>query len=73
MVVENVKEMWTKVPKSGKAKKKYKPVNKDRYIYKMFLTWDSDIMVLQNHHCGQVGASSPPSEYPCSFYKDLPL
>uniref|UniRef100_A0A7N5JE90 Small nuclear ribonucleoprotein Sm D2 n=1 Tax=Ailuropoda melanoleuca TaxID=9646 RepID=A0A7N5JE90_AILME len=44
MVVENVKEMWTKVPKSGKAKKKYKPVNKDCYIYKMFLTWDSDIM-----------------------------
>ncbi|KAL1766141.1 small nuclear ribonucleoprotein Sm D2 [Sigmodon hispidus] len=30
MVLENVKEMWTEVPKSGKGKKKSKPVNKDR-------------------------------------------
>ncbi|XP_050019052.1 small nuclear ribonucleoprotein Sm D2-like [Alexandromys fortis] len=37
MVLENVKEMWTEVPKSGKGKKKSKPVNKDRYISKMFL------------------------------------
>lgn len=28
MVLENVKEMWTVVPKSGKGKKKSKPVNK---------------------------------------------
>ncbi|XP_006901334.1 PREDICTED: small nuclear ribonucleoprotein Sm D2, partial [Elephantulus edwardii] len=27
MVLENVKEMWTEVPKSGKGKKKSKPVN----------------------------------------------
>ncbi|KAI0307865.1 Sm-like ribonucleoprotein [Multifurca ochricompacta] len=33
MVLENVKEMWTEVPK-GKGKK---PVNKDRFISKMFL------------------------------------
>ncbi|KAJ7102229.1 hypothetical protein B0H15DRAFT_943181 [Mycena belliarum] len=33
MVLENVKEMWTEVPK-GKNKK---PVNKDRFISKMFL------------------------------------
>ncbi|KAH0515697.1 putative small nuclear ribonucleoprotein Sm D2 [Microtus ochrogaster] len=29
MVLENVKEMWTEVPKSSKGKKKFKPVNKD--------------------------------------------
>ncbi|KAF3816154.1 hypothetical protein GH733_014743 [Mirounga leonina] len=58
MVVENVKEMWTNVPKNGKGKKKYKPVNKDRYISKMFLT--GDIMALQNYHCRQGG--SPQNE-----------
>ncbi|KAG5644737.1 hypothetical protein DXG03_007866 [Asterophora parasitica] len=34
-VLENVKEMWTEIPK-GKNKK---PVNKDRYISKMFLRY----------------------------------
>ena len=29
-VLENVKEMWTDVPKSGKGAKKSKPVNKER-------------------------------------------
>ena len=48
MVLENVKEVWTEVPKSGKGKKKSKPVNKDRYISKMFLRGDSVIVVLQN-------------------------
>ncbi|ELW65462.1 Small nuclear ribonucleoprotein Sm D2 [Tupaia chinensis] len=47
MVLENVKEMWTEVPKSGKGKKS-KPVNKDRYISKMFLRGDLVIVVLQN-------------------------
>ena len=28
MVLENVKEMWTIVPKAGKGKKKSKPINK---------------------------------------------
>uniref|UniRef100_A0A452T1G8 Small nuclear ribonucleoprotein Sm D2 n=2 Tax=Ursus TaxID=9639 RepID=A0A452T1G8_URSMA len=28
MVLENVKEMWTKVPKSGKGEKKSKPVRR---------------------------------------------
>uniref|UniRef100_A0A2K5J805 Small nuclear ribonucleoprotein Sm D2 n=1 Tax=Colobus angolensis palliatus TaxID=336983 RepID=A0A2K5J805_COLAP len=42
MVLENMKEMWTDVPKSGKGKKKSKPVNKDCYIY------NSVIMVLRN-------------------------
>ncbi|VCW78797.1 unnamed protein product [Gulo gulo] len=59
MVVDNVKELWTKVPKSGKGKQ-YKPVNKDCYISKMFLIGDLDFMVLQNLNCRQVGASSPP-------------
>ena len=48
MVLENVKEMWTEVPKSGKGKKKSKPVNKDRYISKTFLCGDSVILVLWN-------------------------
>eukprot|EP01114_Cavostelium_apophysatum_P021712 TRINITY_DN764_c0_g1_i1.p1 TRINITY_DN764_c0_g1~~TRINITY_DN764_c0_g1_i1.p1 ORF type:complete len:127 (-),score=34.36 TRINITY_DN764_c0_g1_i1:153-533(-) len=48
MVLENVKEMWTEVPKAGKGKKKAKPVNKDRFINKMFLRGDSVILVLRN-------------------------
>ena len=48
MVLENVKEMWTEVPKTGKGKKKSKPVNKDRFISKMFLRGDSVILVLRN-------------------------
>ncbi|XP_035570248.1 small nuclear ribonucleoprotein Sm D2-like [Canis lupus dingo] len=47
MVLENVKEMWTKVPKSSKGKKKSKPVNKDHYISKMFLCGHSIIVVLR--------------------------
>lgn len=48
MVLENVKEMWTEVPRTGKGKKKSKPVNKDRFITKMFLRGDSVILVLRN-------------------------
>ncbi|KAI9348426.1 hypothetical protein DFJ73DRAFT_790012 [Zopfochytrium polystomum] len=48
MVLENVKEMWTEVPKSGKGKKKAKPINKDRFISKLFLRGDSVILVLRN-------------------------
>jgi len=48
MVLEDVKEMWTETPKAGKGKKKSKPVNKDRYISKMFLRGDSVILVLKN-------------------------
>ncbi|KAG8936598.1 Small nuclear ribonucleoprotein Sm D2 [Tulasnella sp. 419] len=44
MVLENVKEMWTEVPK-GKNKK---PVNKDRFISKMFLRGDSVVLILRN-------------------------
>ncbi|GKE42216.1 coatomer subunit delta-like protein [Tanacetum coccineum] len=38
----------TEVPKTGKGKKKALPVNKDRYISKMFLRGDSVIIVLRN-------------------------
>ncbi|KAL5139150.1 putative small nuclear ribonucleoprotein Sm D2 [Glycine soja] len=48
MVLENVREMWTEVPKTGKGKKKSQPVNKDRFISKMFLRGDSVIIVLRN-------------------------
>lgn len=48
MVLENVKEMWTEVPKSGKGKKKAKPISKDRFISKMFLRGDTVILVLRN-------------------------
>lgn len=46
LVLENVKEMWTESAKSGKGKKKSKPVNKDRFISKMFLRGDSVILVV---------------------------
>ncbi len=48
MVLENVKEMWTEQPKKGKGQKKAKPINKDRFITKMFLRGDSVILVLRN-------------------------
>ncbi|KAK2087345.1 Small nuclear ribonucleoprotein Sm D2 [Saguinus oedipus] len=48
MVLENVEEMWTEAPKSGKGKKKSKPVSKDRHISKTFLRGDSVIVVLRN-------------------------
>jgi small nuclear ribonucleoprotein D2 len=48
MVLEDVKEMWTESAKTGKGVKKGKPVNKDRYISKMFLRGDSVILVLRN-------------------------
>ncbi|VEL41506.1 unnamed protein product [Protopolystoma xenopodis] len=48
MVLENVKEMWTEHPRPGKGVKKSKPVNKDRFISRMFLRGDSVIIVLRN-------------------------
>merc|ERR1739844_569618 len=56
MVLEGVKEMWTELPKTGKGKKKSKPVNKDRYIPKMFLRGDSVILVLRNPLASAGGA-----------------
>merc|ERR1711904_580525 len=43
MVLENVKEMWTEIPKTGRGKKASTPVNKERFISKMFLRGDSVI------------------------------
>lgn len=45
MVLENVKEMWTEIPRLSDGKKG-RPVNKDRFISKMFLRGDSVILVL---------------------------
>ncbi|KAI4867262.1 small nuclear ribonucleoprotein Sm D2 [Hypoxylon rubiginosum] len=45
MVLENVKEMWTETPRLTNGKKG-RPVNKDRFISKMFLRGDSVILVL---------------------------
>ncbi|CAH8598825.1 unnamed protein product [Schistosoma turkestanicum] len=59
MVLENVKEMWTEVPRPGKGKKKSKPVNKDRFISKLFLRGDSVILVLRNPLATAAAASRP--------------
>jgi small nuclear ribonucleoprotein D2 len=48
MLLENVREFWTEIPKAGKGAKGSKPVNKDRFITKMFLRGDSVILVLRN-------------------------
>ena len=49
MVLENVKEMWTEIPRKGsKGGGKRRPLNKDRFISKMFLRGDSVILVLRN-------------------------
>jgi small nuclear ribonucleoprotein D2 len=48
MVLENVKEIWTEVPKTGKGAAKAKAVHKDRFISKLFLRGDSVILVLRN-------------------------
>ena len=37
MVLENVKEMWTETPRISGGKKG-RPVNKDRFISKMYAT-----------------------------------
>lgn len=38
MVLENVKEMWTETPRVAGGKKG-RPVNKDRFISKMYVRW----------------------------------
>jgi len=45
MVLENVKEMWSEVPRNADGKKG-KPINRDRFISKLFLRGDSVILVL---------------------------
>lgn len=46
MVLENVREIWTEIPKGSKGK--VKPVTRERFISKMFLRGDSVILVLRN-------------------------
>ena len=47
MVLENVCEMWTEVPRGNKGRKAH-PVNKERFINKLFLRGDSVIIVIKN-------------------------
>jgi|SRR5579862_6062319 len=47
MVLINVKEMWTETPRTASGKKG-KPVNKDRFISKMFLRGDNVVLVLRH-------------------------
>ena len=46
MVLEDVRELWTEVPRSKGGKSR--PVNKDRVISKMFLRGDNVIVVVAN-------------------------
>ena len=46
-VLDDVKEVWTEYPKTGKGKKG-KPITKDRVIKKLFLRGDSVILVLSS-------------------------
>eukprot|EP01064_Diplonema_japonicum_P018418 TRINITY_DN2709_c6_g1_i1.p1 TRINITY_DN2709_c6_g1~~TRINITY_DN2709_c6_g1_i1.p1 ORF type:complete len:137 (+),score=32.22 TRINITY_DN2709_c6_g1_i1:52-411(+) len=48
MVLENVQETWTEVPKQGQGKKRSQPINKFRFISKLFLRGDSVILVVKN-------------------------
>lgn len=48
LVIIHLNYVWLQVPKTGKGKKKALPVNKDRFISKMFLRGDSVIIVLRN-------------------------
>ncbi|CAF9904088.1 MAG: mRNA splicing protein [Heterodermia speciosa] len=45
MVLENVKEMWTEIPRVSGGKKG-RPVNKDRFISKMCVV----LLILKNRH-----------------------
>lgn len=56
LVLEGVKEMWTETPKAGKGKKKSKPVNRDRYISKLFVRGDTVILVLRNPGIAEAAA-----------------
>ena len=44
----NVKELWTEAGKKGKGQKKAIPINRSRFIAKMFLRGDSVICVTPN-------------------------
>ncbi|ODV60376.1 mRNA splicing protein SMD2 [Ascoidea rubescens DSM 1968] len=46
MVLENVKELWTEIPRNSHGKK-LKPISKERFVSKMFLRGDSVIVVFK--------------------------
>ncbi|KAL1283382.1 putative small nuclear ribonucleoprotein Sm D2 [Trichinella pseudospiralis] len=56
MILENVKEMWTEIPRVGKGQKRGNAVNKDRFISKMFLRGDIVILVMKNPQAAVPGA-----------------
>jgi hypothetical protein len=45
---KQVRRLCVQIPKTGKGKKASQPVNKDRFVSKMFLRGDSVVMVLRN-------------------------
>ena len=47
MVLEEVTEMWTEQPKTGRSRENAKLVHKDRFISKMFLKEDLVILVIK--------------------------
>ena len=46
LLLENVLEMWTEVPRSAKGKSQ--PVNRESYHSKLFLRGDSVIFIIRN-------------------------
>ncbi|XP_074573364.1 uncharacterized protein LOC141829745 [Curcuma longa] len=72
MVLENVREMWTEIPKTGKGKKKALPVNKDRFISKMFLRRDS---VFSHRFINKdrfiIKKALPVNKYICAKYQHI--
>jgi small nuclear ribonucleoprotein D2 len=40
--------MWTETSKGGKGRTRGKPINKDRFVSKMFLRGDSVILIVSN-------------------------
>ena len=48
LIMENVKEIWTEAPVTGKGKKRSQPINKDRVISKLFVRGDSVVLVIKN-------------------------
>ncbi|KCV67732.1 small nuclear ribonucleoprotein D2 [Fonticula alba] len=48
MVLENAREIWSEMPKNVKEGETPKPINRDRFITKMFLRGDSVILILRN-------------------------
>ena len=47
LLLENVLEMWTEVPRGAKGKKSH-PVNRENYHSKLFVRGDSVIYILRN-------------------------